>query len=72
MVKFDGKVIEALGWNQVKVENREYDLTLEFQKTSTERYIFKSMNGDDLINFVNVSKSVNYGPKKHSHWTLRK
>ena len=69
---WNGVIIKPLGDNRVKIGNDEYNLTPEIQKALTQtNYNFKNMNDDDILNFTNILKSVNYSLDKDFHSTRR-
>ena len=56
-----------MGGNKIKIDNKEFNLTSEIQKAFTNtNYNFKSMNDNDILNFANILKSVDYNSKQDS------
>ena len=68
-LSWNNKVIEPLGGNKIKIDNKEFNLTPEIQKAMTNtNYNFKNMkNDDDILNFANILETVDYNPKQDSH-----
>ena len=56
-----------------KLNNKEFNLTPEIQKAMTNtNYNFRNMNDDDILNFANILKTVDYNPRQDSHSTRSK
>ena len=68
-LSWNNKVIEPLGGNKIKIDNKEFNLTPEIQKAMTStNYNFNNMkNDDDILTFANILKTVNYNSKQDSH-----
>ena len=72
-LSWNNKVIEPLGGNKIKIDNKEFTLTPQIQKAMTATdYNFKSMNDDDILNFANILKTVNYNSKQDFNSTRSK
>ena len=67
-LSWNNKVIEPLGGNKIKIDNKEFNLTPEIQKALTStNYNFKNMNDDDILNFANILETVDYNSKQDTH-----
>ena len=72
-LSWNDKVIEPLGGNRIKIGNKEFNLTPKNQKAFTNtNYNFRNMNDDDILNFTNILKTVDYNPRQDSHSTRSK
>ena len=59
--------------NKIKIDNKEFNLTPEIQKVFTNtNYNFKNMNDNDILNFANILKTVDYNPKQDFNSTRSK
>ena len=67
------KIITFKGGNKIDINGREFNLTPEIQKAMTStNYNFKNMNDDDILNFANILKTVEYNPRQDKYSTRRK
>ena len=72
-LSWNGVLMQVLGDNRVKIGDDQYELTPEIQKALSEtKYDFKNMNDDEIINFSNILKSVNYTPDKDTYSARRR
>ena len=62
-----------MGENKIKIDNKEFNLTPEIQKAMTAtNYNFKNMNDNDILNFDNILKTVDYDYKLDTYSTRSK
>ena len=72
-LSWNNKIIIPLGDNKIKIDNKEFNLTPEIQKAFTNtNYNFRNMNDDDILNFANILKTVDYNSNQDSNSTRSK
>ena len=72
-LSWNNKVIEPLGGNKIKIDNKEFTLTPDIQKAMTATdYNFRNMNDEDILNFANILKTVDYNSKQDFNSTRSK
>ena len=55
--------INPMGGNNMKIGENIYELTPEIQKALTEtNYKFNKMSDNDILNFSNILREINYDP----------
>ena len=72
-ISWNNKIITPLVDNKNNINGREFILTPEFQNALTDtKSKFENMNDDDILNFANILKTVDYNPRQDFYSNRRK